>query len=237
MTPLAPLASTIWPDAKWHDRYSMSRERTMFILDQLPSVAKIPGPTFTFAHILSPHPPFLFGENGEDVSPRPVSSSQRMVPRADAFIDAPGYVRNGYRNQAIYLTKRIDRVIDQILEQSPEPPVIILQSDHGAWLHYHHNDVEATDLRERFGTLNAMLIPGRKSINGFTDDIVSVNTFRIVLNNVFGANMPLLDGRSYFSTLDDPLKFSDVTERLHSEKERTRTFKPPQSYIGLIEQF
>jgi hypothetical protein len=236
MTPLAPIASVIFPEARWTDHYSMTRERALFILDRLPSIAKIPGPTFTFAHILSPHPPFVFGENGEDISPHSVLTGQKIVPKTDPFLITPDYVREGYRKQAAFLTSRIDRVIDQILEQSPEPPVIVLQSDHGAWLHYHPNDAESTDLRERFGTLNAILIPGRK-VEGFSDDATSVNTFRIVLNNVFGAGMPLLEGRNYFSTIDEPLNFIDVTERLHSEKERTRKFQPPDKYHGLMQRF
>ncbi len=236
MTPLGPLESVIFPEAKWTDHYAMSRERTLFTLDRLPSIAKNKSPTFTFAHILSPHPPFVFGENGEDVSPHSVLTGQKIVPKTDPFIVTPDYVREAYRKQAKFLTNRIDQVIDQILEQSPEPPVIVLQSDHGAWLHYHPEDAEATDLRERFGTLNAILIPGRK-VEGFRDDATSVNTFRLVLNNVFGAKLPLLEGRNYFSTHDDPLVFTDVTERLHSEKERNRKFLPPARYQGLMQRF
>jgi hypothetical protein len=233
MTPLAPILA----EPRWNDRFSMSRQRTLFVLDRLPSIARIPGPTFTFAHIVSPHPPFLFGEHGEDVSPRQFGPNRELIPRKfDPFMGTPEYVRQGYRNQSAFLTARIERVIEQILKQSPEPPVIILQSDHGAWLHYHPNDVEATDLRERFGTLNAILIPGLK-YEGLTQQATSVNTFRIVLNNVFGANMPLLEPRNYFSTLSDPLVLTDVSERLHSEKERTRKFQPPDAYNGLLQQF
>ncbi len=50
----------------------MARERILYLLDTVPQVAGDRAPTFTFAHILSPHPPFIFGENGEDVLPEPV---------------------------------------------------------------------------------------------------------------------------------------------------------------------
>jgi hypothetical protein len=233
MTPL----TLILDDSKWADRFSSSRKRTQFILDRLPSIARMPGPKFTFAHFLCPHPPFLFGENGEDVSPRSFGPGREMaVKKLDPFIGTPEYVRQGYRKQATYLTKRIERVIDQILSQSAEPPVIVLQSDHGAWLHYHPNDVDATELRERFGTLNAIYIPGKK-YEGLTDQAVSVNTFRIVLNNVFGTKLPLLEARNYFSTLWEPLVLIDVTQRMRSDQERTRKFEPPKNYLGLIQQF
>src|SRR4030043_212244 len=40
-------------------------ELQLYILDQLPRIADIDGPTFTFAHVLIPHPPFVFGPDGE----------------------------------------------------------------------------------------------------------------------------------------------------------------------------
>ena len=55
------------------DSYTMTRDRTMYLCDTLPKVAQMAAPTFTFAHILAPHPPFVFGEHGEDVSPAPDS--------------------------------------------------------------------------------------------------------------------------------------------------------------------
>ena len=65
-TPLTALL----PDSAGRDPYTMARERTLYVLETLPEVAKREGPTFTLAHILAPHPPFVFGEDGEDVSPR-----------------------------------------------------------------------------------------------------------------------------------------------------------------------
>ena len=233
LTPIAPLLF----DIHWNDRFSESRKRTQFVLDRLPSIARIPGPTFTVARFVCPHPPFLFGENGEDVSPRQFDPGRELMPhKLDPFIGSPEYVRQGYRNQSVFLTGRIERAVEQILKQSSEPPVIIIQSDHGAWLHYHPNDVDATQLRERFGTLNAILIPGLK-YEGLTDDANSVNTFRIVFNNVFGTSLPLLPRRNYFSNLTNPFQFIDVTERLRTEKQRGQIFHSPDQFLGLKQQF
>ena len=46
-------------------QYDWHRERIRFSLTQLPEVARDPQPTFVFAHLLGPHPPFVFGPNGE----------------------------------------------------------------------------------------------------------------------------------------------------------------------------
>lgn len=66
MTPLRflPFKAEFW------DYYTSIRERVLFTFDRLPEVAADPAPTFAFAHIVCPHHPFVFGEDGEDISPR-----------------------------------------------------------------------------------------------------------------------------------------------------------------------
>jgi hypothetical protein len=218
------------------DRYKNLRDRTLYLLDHLPEVAGIPEPTFTFAHILGPHPPFVFGENGEDVSPRRVLPGGKVRFHRERPFSTPEYFREGYRQEAIFLTDRIERAIDQILADSPKPPIIVLQSDHGSWLRYHPDDLEATDLRERFGILNCIYVPNRK-VEGLHDEMTSVNTFRAILKDVIGADLPPLEDRNYFSPFHDPLEFTDVTRRLHSPEERTRTFRYPPDYFGVDQQF
>jgi hypothetical protein len=223
-------------EVRHNDRYSTLRDRTQFVLDKLPSIARMKAPTFTFAHILSPHPPFVFGEHGEDVSPRRIfhHGVYRSLDRTN--FGSTEYVREAYRAQSAYLTEQVEQTIEKLLAESPEPPVIILQSDHGSWLRYHPDDAEATDLRERFGILNCIYMPGHK-VEGLSDHMTSVNTFRAVLKDVIGADLPLLPERNEFSPFHNPLVFTDVTERLHSPVESRRTFTYPSMYHGLEQQF
>ena len=230
MTPLAAWRSEIAQD----DRFKSLRDRIRFLLDHLPDVAAIREPTFTFAHFMAPHPPFVFGEHGEDVSPRRVLADGKFFDKLNAF-RSPEYVREAYRKEAVFLTGQVERMIDAILSASAEPPVIILQSDHGPWLRYHVDDLEATDLHERFGILNCIYTGGRE-IDGITDAMTSVNTFRAILRGVVGADLPPLEDRSYFSTLSWPLRFVDVTDRLRSEAERARVYTYPRTYPGVDPQ-
>lgn len=219
------------------DRYSAQRDRVLFLLDRLPEVASIQGPTFTFAHLLAPHPPFIFGPNGEDVSPRWEARQDGRAQRTHAErFGTPEYFRAGYRDESAFLTARVERAVERILASSPEPPIIVLQSDHGSWLRYHPDDAEKTDLRERFGILNGIYTAGRQ-IPGLTDSMTSVNTFRALLREVIGADLPPLNERNYFSPFHSPLVFTDVTDRLHSPQERKRTFTYPEKYLGLEQQF
>jgi hypothetical protein len=196
------------------DSYMMARSRTLFALDQLPKIATWGSPTFTFAHIVCPHPPFVFGENGEDVSPhdRPFYLTDAEFFR-QWYGDHKTYV-DGYRKQAAFLTSQVERMINRVLESSPEPPVIILQSDHGSGMGLSTESAAQTDMHERMSILNAYYLPELKGDSRPYQSISPVNSLRVVLNGYFGAGMELLPDRSYYSTWSEPFKFLDVTDKV-----------------------
>jgi hypothetical protein len=205
--------------AEHRDLFTQSRDRTLHLLDRLPSLAKTPHPTLAFAHIVCPHPPFLFGPNGEDVSRRDEKHYLSDGTRFHGMTSDPQVYIRGYRDQAIYITRRIEEAIDQILANSTEPPIIILQSDHGSGLRLNMEGVEGTDLHERMGILSTFYFPDR-NYELLHPGISPVNSFRVVLNTYFGADLDLLPDRSYFSTWPDPYQFIDVTEEVHSDHDR-----------------
>src|SRR6185503_14940680 len=45
------------------------RDRTLLVFDKLDDIARMPEPTFAYVHLISPHPPFVFGPNGEHTYP------------------------------------------------------------------------------------------------------------------------------------------------------------------------
>ena len=65
-----PILWALLPEADRRDLFTKARDRTLFLLDQLPQIAADPQPTLTLAHIVCPHPPFIFGADGEDTSHR-----------------------------------------------------------------------------------------------------------------------------------------------------------------------
>jgi hypothetical protein len=223
MTP----ARVVWPDPKQLDQFAQARERILFLLDHLPDVARDPAPTFTFAHFLCPHQPIIFGPNGEDIGHENEKFMQYLGHKTNGrFPDADGY-RRYYRDQAAYLTCRIRATIDRILAESPEPPIIIIQSDHGSELNLDMMSVENTDLHERMSILNAYSFPGGR-YEGLYDSISPVNSFRVVLNTFFGARLPLLPDKSYFSTWPDPYRFIDVTRSVRSDEPDALRVVSPQ---------
>jgi hypothetical protein len=222
MTPLR----RIWVSDRWSDQYTLARRRILYLLDQLPDVARNPAPTFTLAHILCPHLPFIFDENGEDVSKRNVGFTLVGNDRVMGRFRDPEAFQRAYRSQAAFITQRIEHTIDRLLAESPEPPIIILQSDHGSELYLDMQDVQHTDLHERMSILNAYYFPSR-NYGALYQEISPINSFRMVLNAYFGADMNLLPDRNFFSTWTDPYAFIDVTGTVRSAESKSSP-EPPK---------
>ena len=163
-------------------------DRVKYVLDQLQRSAELPGPKFVFAHIVSPHPPFVFDPHGDFRD----AGTDGSTPSEAEYVD-------GYRDQVIYLNDQMKKVLGKIVETSEVPPIIVLQGDHGP------GHGSSTD---RMSILNAMRLP--EGGDPISDSLSPVNTFRLVLNRVFGAGMLLLPDESFFSTYDAPYNFSVV---------------------------
>lgn len=170
------------------------RELILFQLDQLGRIPNIPGPKFVFAHIVAPHFPYVLGPSGEAVIPDAALAGE--VPSGPQWHDEA----RGYTGQLEYLNKRMLEAVKQILATSARPPVIILQGDHGPWV---------GSVPVRMQILNAYYLPqeGSSQVN---PSISPVNSFRVVLDKYFGAELPLLEDRSYYSPYPRPYDFEFV---------------------------
>ncbi|MCD4762190.1 LTA synthase family protein [bacterium] len=195
------------------------RNRARFVYDKIGDIAEYKEPTFTYVHILSPHPPFIFDAKGEAVNPNGIAAGLDGSHYFEHYPDKEEY-KNKYRNQLAFVSKKITETIREILEKSEQPPIIILQSDHGPGSRCDWENPDKTYMPERFSILNAYYLP-LKAKNTLYSSITPVNTFRIVLNSVFEAGLPLLPDRSYFTTWTKPYNFIEVTNKLTNVKELT----------------
>jgi hypothetical protein len=119
-----------------------------------------------------------------------------------------------YRDQVIYLNQRIQEVINLILNTSGSNSIIIIQGDHGPGSRLKWNSREETNLQERMSIINAYYFPDLDYTQLYPG-ISPVNTFRIILDQYFGTDLGLLEDRSYFSLMEKPYEFMDVTEELN----------------------
>ena len=144
---------------------------TFATLEEMPD---IPGPKFVFAYVMCPHEPFLFGPGGESV----------------ARVNWYNYIdKQVYLGQYVFISHEIEEVVDVILENSANEPIIIIQSDHG--LRSHHPGIEVGE-DDGHKILNAYYLPGGgKEL--LYDSISPVNSFRVIFNYYLGADYPLLE--------------------------------------------
>jgi hypothetical protein len=196
--------------------HRMHRDRIIKALDDLPAASHpSSSPTFTFAHILAPHPPFVFGADGEDVSAGEAAytlNDSEGWCRIEGHGGPEDYARR-YQAQVAYLTARVEEAVDRILASSPSPPIILIQGDHGPGSHFDSGSERPNDLQERFGIFNACYLPddARGLIH---DSITPVNTMRVVLDHCLGSKLGLLEDRSYYSAYQTPYAFIDVTDEV-----------------------
>jgi len=198
--------------ADW--QYASHRHRLLYIFDHLAAMREMDSPVFVFAHIMVPHPPFVFDEHGEPIRPN----------RPFAFADGPWFMKGGgdrdeyienYRRQLTFVNQKTREAIDNILAKSRESPIIILQSDTGPASKLSYENLADTNLKERLSILNAYYLPDN-GCQELYDEITPVNTFRIVFNHYFGTDYELLEDRSYFEIWGHP-GFIDVTEEITAD--------------------
>ena len=152
--------------------------RTLAWLDFMKEVARMEGPKFVFAHLLKPHGPYSFDRHGNITF-----DSWGWRNEHDPTLPEPFY------GQVIWLNARMLEVIDAILDDYEEPPIIVIASDHGFLRNLEHIPY-AHDI------LAAYLLPdGGES--ALYPSITSVNHFRAILDYYFELNLGLLEDRVY----------------------------------------
>jgi hypothetical protein len=165
------------------------RRRTLSALKQLETtVPDIPSPKFVFAHLVIPHHPFVFGSKGEELN-----SIEAGVPKFEEY-------KVKYPDQVTYINQRITAIVDLILQNSPNPPVIVIQGDHGP--------APFDVIERRMKNLNVYYFPD--NTQGLYPTITPVNTFRLIFNKYFGQKYPMLEDRSLYSAYDVPYNYQEI---------------------------
>lgn len=204
--------------------YSIHRERIRYDLRNLAVAGNQDGPDFVFVHIPAPHPPFVFGPDGEDATPnRPFTNLD-----AAEFLEVGSVeeYKKGYTDQLSYINKEVLSAIQTIMQTSDTPPIIVIQSDHGPGSEFDHQLLENSNLTERYPILYASFLPCEKN-EIIPKMITPVNSFRFIFNTCFNADLPYLQNRQYYSSSLLPYDFTDVTEALLKDSENKNNIVEP----------
>lgn len=192
----------------------------LYTFDKLAKIDELndKSPKFVYAHIVCPHPPYIFDENGNIDDQRDLKLDNNWGGDTE---------KEYYLNQLKFMNKKTEVLINELLEKSKET-VIVIQADHGPSIMGRNADPSImgrnTDwnnpsielIRERSFIFNAILLNNKDKKNLYPE-VSSVNTFRVVFNNVFNDSLEILHDSTYFSSYETPYNFFNVTDSLLKE--------------------
>ncbi len=131
-----------------------------------PASVRIPGPNFTVIYVQSPHAPFLFDREGNEVP-----DEKHLEKREKQY----------YLDQLVYVTEQLRQICENIIAGDPDS-IIVLQSDHG------HRFVANVTWLDLTNVMNAVYFRGQ-AFDGI-DGRNMLNTWIAVLRKQFGLDIP-----------------------------------------------
>ncbi|NWG06305.1 MAG: sulfatase-like hydrolase/transferase [Chloroflexi bacterium] len=174
-------------------RYYNHYQMVNYTLDELPRIAEsIPGPKFVYAHIMSPHTPYIFLPDGS------LNTDSRYYNTETGTPSNPDLEVEGYINNIKYLNSRMTKILNEIISNSEIPPVIVLQGDHGYVIP-----------ERRFNNLMAFHFPNGGNASLYPT-ITPVNTFRLISNLYFGTSLRLRRDVSLIADVGRPYAKEEV---------------------------
>lgn len=153
----------------WSDHIT----KQLFVLETLPEIADNPEPTFTFAHILIPHVPYVFAADGTILTNPGYFGTEQAGPINE------DYLQKGYSGEVAFINSQMESIFREILMKSDTPPIIVVMGDHGM------RDANRQKI------LYAVYTPdGAEKF--MYPSISPVNTFRVIFDAFFGTSYGLL---------------------------------------------
>jgi hypothetical protein len=143
-------------------------------------------PTYLYAHILNPHPPYLF---------QPDCSH-----RENAHEGMRDYSPEKYLTQVKCLSREVEQLVESILKDKSNP-IVVIHADHGPY--FGQSPLEANKkipfkaLRRRFAILNAFHIPFESCRKHLYDRMSPINTLRLIVSCLQDTPPNLLQDRHY----------------------------------------
>lgn len=170
------------PLASWLLRGSSNKwfQCTLYFLNRiadLPRQRRLSSrPHFLFAHFCCPHLPFVFDRNGRFAENPTNHWEYETLDRT--------LLQSLYLDQLIYLTRRIQDLVDDLLRLSDRPPVIVLCSDHGPRM-----IAPGSNAPHNLRVLNAVFFPDRR-YDRLSPDSSTLDSLHILLDQYIAAPAP-----------------------------------------------
>ena len=166
--------------------------RFLDTIEEIKSIASMPEATFTIVHLLKPHLPLVFDQHGQ-------SRIRDWHPSHDEYFA-----------EFEFTNSKFLQMVDGIIENADFEPIIIFQADHGTT----YGRVWTDDKRlTNFDSYAAYYVPDSYPIE-FPKPFTLINTFPLILNEVFGTDFEYQPNRLIELTIGygSPFEQVDVTK-------------------------
>lgn len=181
------------PPSPWTPYERTSGERFLATIDGIEAVVAMPEATFTVIHLMKPHYPVHFNEQGHLID------TIRKPTHDEYFADFK------------FANSRFLHLFDTILQGSKNQPVIIFQADHGS---VYGEPTTADREMLHFDIYAAYYLPDSYQVE-IPNTLSLVNTFPLILNEVFEADFDIRENRRIeLVNYEKPFLQRDVTAEL-----------------------
>jgi len=180
--------------------------KVLNVFNRLPKIAKIVDKKFVFAHIISPHPPYLFDRDGN------ISEYGNYDPERHGKFNWNAKL---YIEQLRFINVKTLIAVTEIIKNDKHDKIIIIQGDHGTRTLPETGklDINQEWVDEEYSILNAIYISKDNESKRFIYNnwnYSSVNTFRLIFNEYFQSEFPLLKDNMYHAELKEPYVFKKI---------------------------
>ena len=154
------------------------------------------GPDFVFSHHKLPHPPFRMTEELDRLDPEGMLYEDKFVHQVEAT------------------NKLLKEEVESILEDD-EDSIIMIVSDQGpvGWTWEKAGEEDAELVSSAYIAVHAP-----EAREDFYPEMTPVNTNRIVMNNYFDTDLPLLEDNVYMQENESTMQFRNVNELIGLQK-------------------
>jgi hypothetical protein len=147
-------------------------------IEALNRAIELEGPKFVYAHFMTTHPPFVFDSEGNIIE----------------NVEDPELA---YVNSTKFISSQVFLLLQKILDESENKPVVIIQGDHGLQPEF------------RYTILNAIYFPKDHGDLPVYPGMTPVNSFRMIFNQLFSSDFEILEDR-YFESRSDWFDLSEI---------------------------
>ena len=165
-------------------------------------------PVFVMSHFILPHPPFIFNQDGSTQKQKPLTEQER---------------EQRYLEQLKFTNKYIETMMSEILSNSENPPIIVLQADEGPYPYsfveqandFNWEEAKPDEIQRKLAILNAVYLPDQDYSQ--LPAKTPINTFRFILNQYFGTQLDSLSDKYFLPKIDGyPYDLVEVTDQVSS---------------------